>query len=41
MNVVDTALRRYPFLDAERMGVLGGSYGGFMTSWIVSHWATS
>jgi len=37
MNVVDTALRRYPFLDADRMGVLGGSYGGFMTSWIVSH----
>jgi dipeptidyl aminopeptidase/acylaminoacyl peptidase len=37
MNVVDTALRRYPLLDAERMGVLGGSYGGFMTSWIVSH----
>ncbi|HEY7263710.1 MAG TPA: S9 family peptidase [Trebonia sp.] len=37
MSVVDTALRRYPFLDAERMGVLGGSYGGFMTSWVVSH----
>jgi dipeptidyl aminopeptidase/acylaminoacyl peptidase len=37
MSVVDTALRRYPFLDAGRMGVLGGSYGGFMTSWIVSH----
>ena len=37
MSVVDTALSRYPFLDAERMGVLGGSYGGFMTSWVVSH----
>ena len=37
MGVVDTALERFPFLDADRLGVLGGSYGGFMTSWIVSH----
>ncbi len=37
MAVVDTALERYPFLDGERLGVLGGSYGGFMTSWIVGH----
>ncbi len=37
MGVVDTALERFPFLDAERLGVLGGSYGGFMTSWIVGH----
>src|SRR5205085_3526637 len=35
--VVDTALARFDFLDGERLGVLGGSYGGFMTSWIVSH----
>ena len=35
--VVDTALERYGFIDPERLGVLGGSYGGFMTSWIVSH----
>jgi dipeptidyl aminopeptidase/acylaminoacyl peptidase len=25
------------FLDPNRLGVLGGSYGGFMTSWIVGH----
>ena len=37
MAVVDTALERYGFIDPERLGVLGGSYGGFMTSWIVSH----
>jgi dipeptidyl aminopeptidase/acylaminoacyl peptidase len=37
MGVVDTALERFPFLDRERLGVLGGSYGGFMTSWIISH----
>jgi dipeptidyl aminopeptidase/acylaminoacyl peptidase len=37
MGVVDSALERFPFLDAERLGVLGGSYGGYMTSWIVGH----
>jgi dipeptidyl aminopeptidase/acylaminoacyl peptidase len=37
MGVVDTALERFPFLDAERLGVLGGSYGGYMTSWIIGH----
>jgi dipeptidyl aminopeptidase/acylaminoacyl peptidase len=37
MNGVDAALAKYPWLDAERMGVTGGSYGGFMTNWIVGH----
>ncbi len=26
-----------PDLDAERLGVCGGSYGGFMTNWIIGH----
>lgn len=37
MAVTDEALRRYDFIDAGRLGVLGGSYGGYMTSWIVGH----
>jgi dipeptidyl aminopeptidase/acylaminoacyl peptidase len=37
MAVVDEALRRFDFIDGERLGVLGGSYGGFLTSWIVGH----
>src|ERR1700704_1963691 len=37
MNGVDAALKRYPWIDADRMGVTGGSYGGFMTNWIVGH----
>ncbi len=37
MAAMDTALERYDFVDRERLGVLGGSYGGFMTSWIVGH----
>ena len=35
--VVDEALQRFEFCDPERLGVLGGSYGGYMTSWIVGH----
>jgi dipeptidyl aminopeptidase/acylaminoacyl peptidase len=37
MAVVDTALERFDFIDAGRLGVIGGSYGGYMTSWIVGH----
>jgi dipeptidyl aminopeptidase/acylaminoacyl peptidase len=35
--VVDEALKRFEFVDPDRLGVMGGSYGGFMTSWIVGH----
>ena len=34
---LDGALERFAFLDPDRLGVLGGSYGGYMTSWIVGH----
>ena len=37
MAVTDEALKRFDFLDEERLGVIGGSYGGYMTSWIVGH----
>ena len=37
MAVIDTALDRFDYCDAKRVGVMGGSYGGYMTSWIVSH----
>lgn len=26
-----------PYVDANRMGVAGGSYGGYMTNWIIGH----
>jgi dipeptidyl aminopeptidase/acylaminoacyl peptidase len=26
-----------PYIDPERMGVTGGSYGGYMTIWIIGH----
>jgi dipeptidyl aminopeptidase/acylaminoacyl peptidase len=37
LAVLDAALAREPALDAERVGVLGGSYGGYLTSWLVGH----
>ncbi len=37
MAGVDAALVQYPWVDSSRLGVTGGSYGGFMTNWIVSH----
>jgi dipeptidyl aminopeptidase/acylaminoacyl peptidase len=36
MAGVDEALRRYSWIDADKMGVTGGSYGGFMTNWIIT-----
>jgi dipeptidyl aminopeptidase/acylaminoacyl peptidase len=37
MAAVDTAVQKFSFCDGERLGVLGGSYGGFMATWIVGH----
>ena len=36
MRGVDVALEKFPYLDKDRMGVMGGSYGGYMTNWIVT-----
>ena len=33
---LDAALERFGRLDANRVGVMGGSYGGFMTAWITA-----
>ena len=37
MDFTDQVLERYPQIDKERLGVTGGSYGGFMTNWIIGH----
>ena len=26
-----------PYIDKDRLGVTGGSYGGYMTGWIIGH----
>ncbi len=35
--VIETAVEKFDFIDGRRLGVIGGSYGGYMTSWIVGH----
>ena len=36
MTFTDLVIEEYS-IDVDRLGVTGGSYGGFMTNWIVSH----
>lgn len=33
---VDAALAKFPWLDARRLGVEGGSYGGQLTNWLIT-----
>ena len=37
MAGVDFITGKYDWIDQENLGVTGGSYGGFMTNWIVGH----
>jgi dipeptidyl aminopeptidase/acylaminoacyl peptidase len=37
MKGVDAVLAANPWIDRDRLGVTGGSYGGYMTNWIVGH----
>lgn len=37
MKFTDVVLENYTFIDEDRLGVTGGSYGGFMTNWIIGH----
>ena len=30
-------MKQQPYVDRRRMGVIGGSYGGYMTNWVISH----
>ncbi|HEX2268172.1 MAG TPA: S9 family peptidase, partial [Pyrinomonadaceae bacterium] len=37
MNGVADVLRRNPYLDRNRVGAAGASYGGYMVNWILGH----
>ncbi len=37
MTFTDEVLKQYPAIDHQHIAVTGGSYGGFMTNWIIGH----
>jgi len=37
MEGLDFALKRFTRIDGKRLAVAGGSYGGYMTNWMVGH----
>lgn len=37
MQGLDCVLKKYPQIDGNRLGIAGGSYGGFMTNWAIGH----
>ena len=36
MDFTDDTIERFGFIDADRLGVTGGSYGGYLTNWIIT-----
>lgn len=37
LSFFDQAIQANPSFDGSRVGVMGGSYGGYLTAWITSH----
>lgn len=37
MGFLTFVCERYGYIDKDRLGLMGGSYGGFMTNWILGH----
>ena len=36
LYAVDAAIRRNPWIDSQRLGIEGGSYGGQLTNWLIT-----
>ena len=37
LDFLDGAVAAHPRLDGARVGILGGSYGGYLTAWTIAH----
>lgn len=37
LTFLDGALEAFPVMDKESVGIMGGSYGGYLTAWVIGH----
>jgi dipeptidyl aminopeptidase/acylaminoacyl peptidase len=37
VQAIMSYMQKQPYVDAKRMGIMGGSYGGYMTNWAIGH----
>jgi dipeptidyl aminopeptidase/acylaminoacyl peptidase len=37
IQAIKKFMEEHPRIDTKRMGVMGGSYGGYMTNWVIGH----
>lgn len=37
LTFLNGALQAFPAMDRESVGIMGGSYGGYLTAWIIGH----
>jgi dipeptidyl aminopeptidase/acylaminoacyl peptidase len=37
IQAVTEYIKQQPFVDPDRVGIMGGSYGGYMTNWAIGH----
>ncbi|WP_028267269.1 S9 family peptidase [Arthrobacter sp. MA-N2] len=37
LSFLDGALHAFPTMDKDAIGIMGGSYGGYLTAWIIGH----
>ncbi|UKA57021.1 S9 family peptidase [Arthrobacter sp. FW306-2-2C-D06B] len=37
LTFLEGALEAFPAMDRESIGIMGGSYGGYLTAWIIGH----
>ena len=37
VQTVTTWMKSQPYVDSSKLGIMGGSYGGYMTNWAIGH----
>ncbi|MCZ9880441.1 S9 family peptidase [Arthrobacter sp. B2a2-09] len=37
LTFLDGALEAFPAMDRDSIGIMGGSYGGYLTAWVIGH----